>query len=339
MQWGVWSAIFRPHDGGNDDTRIWMFAEPYASILRDCTRLRGALTPYVYMLAARSSSESWPFSRPMWWDYGYDDATQEPVQKAWQVSNQYMFGDVLVNPVTVWAQPTTSPNRMNASAVASVEVSTWLPAGKWSSWDGQRRWSPTTASMVTTEAKLEDTPIFVKEGAVLAMWPPGRRKAHPGNRTRVFAVWAAPKGQVGGGNGSWYEDDGESLDYAKNGLDAAAPGCASSGLTWTQTPSGLLTMKITAPTKPVSWSPDERIYAIQLRGVQAGSVAAAKACVLGTALACAELSHRAAAGDWASAGWWSQTAAAAESAVPANTVVVVPPAVGTNTVLSLTLQL
>ena len=24
MQWGVWSAIFRPHDGGNDDTRIWM---------------------------------------------------------------------------------------------------------------------------------------------------------------------------------------------------------------------------------------------------------------------------------------------------------------------------
>ena len=34
MQWGVWSAIFRPHDGGNDDTRIWMFAEPYAAILR-----------------------------------------------------------------------------------------------------------------------------------------------------------------------------------------------------------------------------------------------------------------------------------------------------------------
>lgn len=59
MQWGVWSAIFRPHDGGNDDTRIWMFAEPYASILRDCTRLRGALTPYVYSLAAKSSSESW----------------------------------------------------------------------------------------------------------------------------------------------------------------------------------------------------------------------------------------------------------------------------------------
>jgi hypothetical protein len=47
MQWGVWSAIFRPHDGGNDDTRIWMFAEPYASILTGDHWFWDASHPYL----------------------------------------------------------------------------------------------------------------------------------------------------------------------------------------------------------------------------------------------------------------------------------------------------
>lgn len=125
MQWGVWSAIFRPHDGGNDDTRIWMFAEPYASILRDCTRLRGALTPYVYTLAAKSSNESWPFSRPMWWDYGYSAATGKEVDEAWSVPSQYLFGDILVNPVTNWVNPNSST--MNTTALTTANKTTWLP--------------------------------------------------------------------------------------------------------------------------------------------------------------------------------------------------------------------
>ena len=61
VQWGVWSPIFRPHDGGNTDTRVWERAEPYAAALRDATRLRGALTPAVYTLAARSAFHAWPY--------------------------------------------------------------------------------------------------------------------------------------------------------------------------------------------------------------------------------------------------------------------------------------
>jgi hypothetical protein len=33
LQWGVWSPIFRPHDGGNADTRIWVFPEPFATLM------------------------------------------------------------------------------------------------------------------------------------------------------------------------------------------------------------------------------------------------------------------------------------------------------------------
>ena len=40
MQWGVWSPVFRPHDGGNWDTRIWSFPDPYATALRDSVLLQ-----------------------------------------------------------------------------------------------------------------------------------------------------------------------------------------------------------------------------------------------------------------------------------------------------------
>ena len=49
------------------------------------------------------------------------------------------------------------------------------------------------------------------------MWPPGRRVTTPANRTKVFALWTAAKGSAGNGSGTWYEDDGETLDYRDTG--------------------------------------------------------------------------------------------------------------------------
>ena len=48
-----------------------------------------------------------------------------------------------------------------------------------------------------------DTPLFVRQGAVLAMWPPGRRATTPENRTKVFTLWTAAKGDAGSGSGTW----------------------------------------------------------------------------------------------------------------------------------------
>jgi hypothetical protein len=346
MQWGVWSAIFRPHDGGNDDTRIWMFAEPYASILRDCTRLRGALTPYVYALAAKSARESWPFSRPMWWDFGYDADTQAPVEAAWNVPSQFMFGDVLVHPVTNWAMPTKHSNQMNATALTVANVTTWLPAGQWSSWDGTRRWTvapPRTATLITTQARLADTPLFVREGAVIAMWPPGRRATPPANRTRVFSLWTAPKGSSGGGSGVWYEDDGTSLDYRGGGW-------ATSNLSWAQTEAGHVSVNISSPSH-VPWSRQaHRIFAVQLRGLAVGTVVAqAKLCITaasGTAAAAAAAAPpsctslaRSVSGGWVAAGWWRVRAEDVEGAVPQGAVVVVLEALARGSLASLHLEL
>ena len=62
----------------------------------------------------------------MWWDYGYNVTTGSEVDEAWSVSSQYLFGDVLVNPVTDWVDPQSST--MNTTALTAENKTTWLPA-------------------------------------------------------------------------------------------------------------------------------------------------------------------------------------------------------------------
>jgi alpha-glucosidase len=201
MQFGAFSPIFRPHDGGNMDTRIWMFNEPFASILADYTRLRGALTPYTYSLAERTYATSWPFIRPMWWDY-------PAVVQAWELPSQYMFGQLLVRPITGWANISVLNTTVDTATVFLPANSTWL------SWDGSSVTTvpPATEDMggiwINATATLAQIPLYVAAGAVLPMWPPGRRESEP--PTRVWAVWVKGGSR---GSGSLYEDDGDTLDY------------------------------------------------------------------------------------------------------------------------------
>jgi hypothetical protein len=138
VQWGVFSSIFRPHDGGNADTRIWTFADEHYQILRDYTRLRGSLTPWVYALAARTRDESIPFSRPMYWDFGAEAVANHEDPHA--MTKQYMFGDrVLVRPISVFVDPSgdvTPPfNLSTTKAVNESEYSVWIPPGCWLMWN------------------------------------------------------------------------------------------------------------------------------------------------------------------------------------------------------------
>ena len=335
VQWGVWSPVFRPHDGGNVDTRIWERAEPYAAALRDATRLRGALTPAVYTLAARSASaEAWPFIRPMWWDYGAAAESCCPGVDAWALPGQYMFGaDVLVSPVGVWSSDPAgrAPASMNCTAINATSVSTWLPpTGLWYSWDGQARWQG--GRTVTTVAQLEDTPLFVRAGAVVPLWPPGRRAVAPELRTRVWALWADGGGCTAGGsgggcgNGTWYEDDGATRNYTAVGA------FAMSTLGFEAT-AQQLTATVRTGGAGYAGEPANRTHALQLRGGRCAPSQAA----CHTAGSTTELT-RSDAKSWTSQGWWVQGVEHAEMAVPAGAVVVVCPAVAKSDTLTITVS-
>ena len=213
----------------------------------------------------------------------------------------------------------------------------------WSSWDGHVRWSaPSEGTFITTEAKLADTPLFVRQGAVVAMWPPGRRATAPPDRTKVFAIWTAAKGSNSSGSGIWYEDDGETLDY-----HAGPSGHARSVLSWVQTSTGHITVNISSPTKAVAWLPHNyRTFAVQLRGVTGGSLGRVQVCHSSdpgsTPTKCTDLTptdNPSADPEWTLAGWWLQGANGAESAVPEGTAVVVLPPLGLHSVASLQVEL
>ena len=119
--------------------------------------------PYIYTLAWSTYESGTSFLKPMWWlNASMGNLTQ-----------QYLFGDVLVSPVNNWA-------------AVNQTVATVLPAGRWVSWDGWRHW--TGDSVVSIDATLHTTPLFVKAGVALPMWPPGVCRAR--SRTRWLCLSA-----------------------------------------------------------------------------------------------------------------------------------------------------
>ena len=310
VQWGAFSAIFRPHDGGNADSRIWTFAPEHYNILRDYTRLRGALTPWIYAMAAKTRDESIPFSRPMWWDYGADAAASG--EDAHAMSEQFVFGDgVIVRPISKFISPQASMPPFNDSSVAvnSSAFSVWLPSGCWLSWNasGAPVCGPVRHSGV---AHLGEIPLFVRPGTVLPMWPPGRRTADkpPAMRTRLWTLFVG--GGATNGTGVDHEDDGETLALAstKTTLRFAA---GAKGVE----------VKISHPIGSYAGMSRSKTHAVQLRGFQLGGRAVS--CCAGGA-ACAPLA-RGTVGDFSAAGFWTQPATAAEMAVTAGALVVVRP--------------
>ena len=356
MQFGVWSPIFRPHDGGNMDTRVWSFEEPAKGVLTDQLRLRGSLVPYVYTLAWGAHAASFPFVRPMWWDW--PRAGDASGLTAARGARQYMFGGVLVRPVAEWQTNGTM-------------VDVWLPEGSWSSWDGTRLYRVASGGggsggsggggggsggsggggeVVEYNATLADTPLFVGAGLALPLWPPGRRQAAvpPAARPTVWAVWGPRSASEG--SGQHYEDDGETLAYegdsgggrrVGSGGGGAASSLTTLKYTWAGDDSSVVsdaqatraamvtaTTTLRATIRTVGrfdGAPPTKRHALQLRGIAAAAAGQPALQLSNASCGGAALPKLHARRSYDTPGWWQQPAAAAESACPAEAIVVVCP--------------
>ncbi len=105
---GMLSTHSRLH--GSSSYRVpWLFDDEACDVLRDFTKLKCRLMPYLYREAVRAHVEGVPMMRPMFIEFPEDKAC-EPLDK------QYMLGDsLLVAPVFK----------------SSGEVDYYLPKGKW----------------------------------------------------------------------------------------------------------------------------------------------------------------------------------------------------------------
>jgi alpha-glucosidase len=204
VEFGTFSPILRTHTTKNPDSerRIWVYPEPYSSILRSTFQLRYAMQPYIYTEARRTYDTGIAFMRPLYYDW-------PEAPEAYSSRNEYLFGDkMLVAPVVGAAE--------KASGLATEKV--WLPKGEWIEWPtGKHFMGPAT---VDRSFSIDQTPVFVKAGAIVPMQPPMRYTGEKPVDPLIVNVWPLKPGTKS--NYSVYEDSGVSVDYER-GVFARTP--------------------------------------------------------------------------------------------------------------------
>jgi len=186
-------------------TKPWSYPEVF-DYVKGVATLRMQLLPYVYSTFADYHFNGTPPIRPMPLVDGFVsmeevtegtlDDTKNPYKIATRkdIRDQYMFGEnILVAPVFTG---------QNSRTVI-------LPKGKW--YDFYNGAFVGENEVITIESKLDEIPLFVKDGGIIPMIPPrlhvpqkGEQVPlevrHYGTRDGVFLL---------------YDDDGETFDYEK----------------------------------------------------------------------------------------------------------------------------
>ena len=68
VQLGTFQPILRLHSN-NEDRLPWQYPQPVQGITESFLRLREALLPYTYTLAAQANQTGLPMARPLYLDY------------------------------------------------------------------------------------------------------------------------------------------------------------------------------------------------------------------------------------------------------------------------------
>jgi alpha-glucosidase (family GH31 glycosyl hydrolase) len=192
VQYGVFSPVLRTHSAKEASLHKepWHFGPPYGEAITAAIRLRYRLVPYIYSAARDAYDTGVSLVRPMYYDW-----PDETI--AYEVPGQYMFGDaLLVAPVTV-------PMKDD---VANVGM--WLPPGTWCSRDGAESFDG--GRMLERGYMLGETPVFIRAGSVLPLYPDGLRNLAHLPEHIVLQVYPGASGQI-----SLYDDDGTSQGYRR----------------------------------------------------------------------------------------------------------------------------
>ena len=191
LQWKCFIPVFMAMSGwAKKDKQPWVYGEPYTSINRKYLDLKMRLTPYMYSLCWQASKTGVPATRAMILEFP-DDSTTWGKQTQYQFMNGPWF---LVAPVF---------------KTGAVRDSIYLPKGTWTDyWNGET--FSGGAWLRNYPAPLEKLPVFVREGAIIPMYPPMNFDGEKPADTLTLELY--PKGKS---SFTMYEDDGHTRSYRK----------------------------------------------------------------------------------------------------------------------------
>jgi hypothetical protein len=187
VQLGTFQPILRLHSNGGDRLP-WEYSQPVRNIAESFLRLRAALIPYTYTLAAQANQTGLPMARPLYLDY-------PDLPAAYSNPTEYLYGaDMLVAPVT-------TPGNVAPTTV-------WFPPGRWVDYfTGATFTGPSTA---TLSEPLSRMPVFVRAGGIVPEQPSTARASSGSPRSLTVRDYAGATGSF-----SLYDDAGTGLGYTK----------------------------------------------------------------------------------------------------------------------------
>jgi alpha-glucosidase (family GH31 glycosyl hydrolase) len=185
VQFGTFQPILRLHSA--DGNRLpWQYPQPVSGITEDFLRLREALIPYTYTLAADAHQNGLPITQPLYLDYpDLADAYSHP--------GEYLYGsDMLVAPVT------------DPGSVAGTTV--WIPPGRWVDFfTGATFTGPMTT---TVSVPLSRMPVFVRAGGIIPQQASSGTSSTGPTGPTTLEVFSGSSGSF-----SLYGDAGKGLGY------------------------------------------------------------------------------------------------------------------------------
>ena len=186
IETSVYLPLMRVH-GYMSDTEPWRYGEEAQQVIAECLRERYRLMPYIYSCAAAVSRSGSTLMRPLVFDFADDpEALQQP--------HQYMFGpSLLVSPVT---EPKVN------------EWRTYLPKNIGGWYDYQTGKHYAGGQYVTTPVSIARIPVFVKAGSILPIGPDSQYAIEHNEADIELRVYPGADATF-----TFYEDDGESMDY------------------------------------------------------------------------------------------------------------------------------
>nr|WP_246206036.1 glycoside hydrolase family 31 protein [Fulvivirga aurantia] len=189
IQLATFHPFFRTHSSGDHgDKEPWQFEDKYLSIVRRFIELRYELMPYLYTTYWQYAEFGNPMLKSISMVYQNDTETLNREE-------EFLFGDhILVCPI---------------SEKGATSRTMYLPEGQWFNYwthevlEGKRE--------IKVNAPLDQIPIFVKAGAVVAMQPKMQYvdefepealtlNVYPGNEPTASVL---------------YEDDGHTKDFER----------------------------------------------------------------------------------------------------------------------------
>lgn len=189
-EWGIFNSLYRAH--GQWPLREPQYLAPedhpaYKAIL-SADKLRYAMMPYIYTMAARVHFEDYTIMRPLVMDFT-DDAV------AINVDDQYMFGDAfMICPVYEYE-------------ARSREV--YLPEGQWHDF-----YNPGSVikggGKITADAPYEHIPVYVRAGQIVPFGPDIQYTAQDDGSTLTLKIYGGADGEY-----ELYEDDGLTYAYER----------------------------------------------------------------------------------------------------------------------------